>query len=518
MKEIDFNQRAERKKAVIWHIAGGWLSNLIHIVQGLLMIPLYLHYLGDRLYGFWLATGGVLALIAMVDVGVSVVTLQRCAAAFGCKELASVTQYFWHGAVVMAGVLTLFLIAVIAVGSAIPEWLQIDPAFQQIIIHCFYATSIATMVHLANDFMRNFASALQRNHIPVFAQTLGDLVSLLGILLALVLFELGLWAMVVGVLLRTLVPFVINLLHTRLMLRSLGQRNRWSSAIFKDYISMTPAILAAKASGKLAQSLPAVLITRAIGPEATVAFTVTMRVLQMLQSFINHALAGLYGACSHYFSDPEVSNQRQCQTLAQLARSYFVAAGVGVSLYALFNHGFIAIWISEAQFAGQLFTCLAAVASFIQVRNSLFVGLGISVGEIRAVELTQFFEQSVRIGLIVLGIYAVGLLGVPLAIIIAGLLAQFRYIYIFRRKGVLIAQALSPLLWQWAPLALLLAPIYLAASLFVVDSWPRFLSYTACAAIPFGLLVLFFLPGLKAQVFKAIGRLPLLPRAVQTTR
>ena len=518
MKEIDFSQRAERKKAVIWHIAGGWLSNLIHIVQGLLMIPLYLHYLGDRLYGFWLATGGVLALIAMVDVGVSVVTLQRCAAAFGRKELGSVTLYFWHGAVVMAGVLSLFLIAVIAVGSIIPEWLQIDPAFQQIIIHCFYATSIATMVHLANDFMRNFASALQRNNIPVFAQTLGDLVSLLGILLALVRYELGLWALVVGVLLRTLVPFVINLLHTLLILRSLGQRNRWSIAIFKDYMSMIPAILAAKASGQFAQNLPAVLITRSIGPEATVAFTVTMRVLGLLQNVINHALAALYGACSHYFSDPTVGNERRCQTLAQLSRGYFVGAGVGVSLYALLNHGFIAIWISETQFVGQLFTCLAALASFIQVRNSLFVGLGISVGEIRAVEFTQFFEQTVRIGLIVWGIYAVGLLGVPLAIIIAGLLAQFRYINIFQRKDALIAQALSPLLWQWLPLALLLWPIYLAATLFVVDSWPRFLLYSACAGIPFGLLVLFFLPGCKAQVVKAIGRIPLLPKAVQTTR
>ncbi|HAV13589.1 MAG TPA: hypothetical protein DCX06_08900 [Opitutae bacterium] len=518
MREIDFSLRAERKKAVIWHITGGWLSNLILIVQGLLMIPLYLHYLGDRLYGFWLATGGVLALISMVDVGVSVVTLQRCAAAFGRKEFAPVTLYFWHGAVVMVGVLTLFSIVILAVGFFIFNLLEVDQVFQRIIIHCYYATAIASIVHFANDFMRNFASALQRNHIPVFAQTLGDLVSLVGILLALVVFELGLWALVVGALLRTLVPFVINLMHTLLILRSLGQRNCWSAVIFKDYMSMTPAILAAKASGQLAQNLPAVLITRAIGPEATVAFTVTLRVVQMLQSFINHALSGLYGACSHYFSDPEVGNERRCQTLAQLARGYFVASGVGVSLYALFNHGFIAIWLSETQFAGQLFTCLAALASFIQVRNSFFVGLGISLGEIRAVEFTQFFEQVCRIGLIVWGIYSVGLIGVPLAIIIAGLLAQFRYIHVFRRKGVLIAKALSPLLWQWAPLALLLGPIYLAATFLVVDSWPRFLLYTACAAIPFGLLVLFFLPRFKGQILKAVRQIPFLPRAVQTTR
>lgn len=511
---IDFSRRAKRKKAVIWHITGGWLSNLIHIVQGLLLIPLYLHYLGDRLYGFWLATGGVLALISMVDLGVSVITLQRCAAAFGRKELASVTLYFWHGAVVMAGMLTLFLMAVLAGGFFIPDWLEIDQAFQGIIIHCYYATSIAAMVHLANEFMRNFASALQRNHIPVFAQTLGDLVSLIGIVLALVLFEVGLWALVVGVLLRTLVPLVINLIHTIQILRSLGHRNYWSAVIFKDYISMTPALLAAKASGLFAQHLPAILITRAIGPEATVVFTVTMRVVLMVQSFINQALGGLYGACSHYFNDPTVVHERQCETLSQLARGYFVASGVGVSLYALFNHGFIAIWISETHFAGQLFTCLAALASFIQVRNNLFVGLGISFGEIRAVEFTQFFEQSLRICLILLGVYSVGLIGPPIAIIIAGLVAQFRYIHVFQCKDVLTAKALSPLLWQWAPLVCLLWPIYVVADFFVVETWPRFLFYTGCATIPFGLLFLFFLPGIKDSILRTVRQISFRRRAV----
>ena len=503
-----------RRKAVIWHVTGGWLSNLIQIVQGLLLIPLYLHYLGDRLYGFWLATGGVLAWISMVDLGVSAVTLQRCAAAFGRKDLSRVTLYFWHGAVVLAGVLMIFVISVLAVGFFIPSWLDIDPAFQGIIIHCFYATSIAAMVHLINDFMRNLASALQRNHIPVFAQTFGDFVSLLGILFALVVFELGLWALVVGVLLRTLVPFVINLVHTVHILRSIGQCNRWSAAIFKDYFSMTPSILAAKASGQFAQHLPAVLITRVIGPEATVAFTVTMRVALMVQSFINHALSGLYAACSHYFHDPAVTLERQCQTLSHLARGYFVASGVGVSLYALLNQGFITIWTSEAQFAGQLFTCLAALASFIHVRSGLFVGLGISLGQIRPVEFTQFFEQVFRIGLIVLGIYSVGLLGVPLAIIFSGLVAQFRYIRVFQNQEMSIAKALGPLRWQWLILAILLGPIYLVSNFLVADTWALFLLYALSVAIPFGLLFVFFLPGLKEKVFENLRQSFFLRRAV----
>jgi O-antigen/teichoic acid export membrane protein len=514
MTTIDFSLRAKRKKAVLWHVTGGWLSNIIQIIQGVLLIPLYLHYLGDRLYGFWLATGGVLALISMVDVGVSAVTLQRCAAAFGRKELATVTLYFWHGAVVMVGMLGLLLVVVLAVGHFVANWLQIDSAFQAIIIQCYYATSLATLIHLANEFMRNFAAALQRNHIPVFAQTFGDMVSLIGIVLALVVFELGLWALVAGVLLRTSVPMVINLFHTVQIIRSIGFGNRWSFVIFKDYMSMTPAILAAKSSGQLARHLPAVLITRIIGPEATVAYTVTMRVVMMVQSFINHALSGLYGACSHYFNDPAVTREHQCQTLSKLTRGYFLTSAVGVSLYALFNHGFISLWISDQQFAGQLFTCLAALASFILVRNNLFVGMGIAFGEIRAVEFTQFFEQLFRICLIVVGIYSIGLIGAPLAIIIAGLTAQFGYIRIFQRQDMLIAQALRALLWLWMPLVFVLLPIYAMSDWFVVDGWLRFILYTGWATAPFGLVFFFFMPGLKERILKLVRRRWLQPEAV----
>jgi uncharacterized membrane protein len=515
-RKIDFSKRAERKKAVFWHITGGWLSNLIFIIQGLLLIPLYLYYLGDRLYGFWLATGGVLAWISMVDVGASAVTLQRSAAAFGRKDLAGVTSYFWHGAVVMAGVLTTFMMAVFVIGLCLPSILDIDPIYSRLIVRCFYVMGIAAILHLANDFMRNFASALQRNQIPVFAQTLADLLGLIGIVLSLIIFEIGLWALVVGPLIRTLIPFIINLLHTAQILRSTGHPNRWSSVVFKDYLSTTPAILAAKASGHFAQHLPVVLIARFIGPEATVAYIVTIRVVKMVQSFINHALAGLYAACSHYFNDPVVSREHQSQMVGRLARGYFVAAGIGVLLYALFNHGFIALWTSEAQFAGQLFTGLFALACFIELRNNFFVGLGVSLGAIRAVEFTQFFEKTFQACMIVLGLYSFGLIGVPLAMITAGLAAQFWYTHIFRRKDIFIAKSLSPLLWQWMPLALLLWPFHVGSAFFVVDTWLRFLVYTVCVGGGFGLLFLFFMPGLKGKIFKMVRQSPYLPQAVKS--
>jgi O-antigen/teichoic acid export membrane protein len=37
---------------------GGYLNTTILIVQGLLLVPLYLRFLGPHDYGLWLASGG----------------------------------------------------------------------------------------------------------------------------------------------------------------------------------------------------------------------------------------------------------------------------------------------------------------------------------------------------------------------------------------------------------------------------------------------------------------------------
>ena len=69
--------------------------------------------------------------------------------------------------------------------------------------------------------------------------------------------------------------------------------------------------------------------------------------------------------------------------------------------------------------------------------------------------------------------------------------------------------------WQWAPLALFIGSLALVAEFFVADSWSRFLIYAGCAGLPFGLLLLFFISGLKERIIKDKWPVSLLPRFVE---
>lgn len=64
-------------------------ANLVHgittlgisIVVGLVMVPIYLRFFNAGVYGAWLASGGLIAMLALVESGLSTVVTQRLAAA-----------------------------------------------------------------------------------------------------------------------------------------------------------------------------------------------------------------------------------------------------------------------------------------------------------------------------------------------------------------------------------------------------------------------------------------------------
>lgn len=511
MRTIDLDRPANRKKAVLWHICGGWITNTVLIAQGILLVPLYIHFLGDRLYGFWLATGGILAWLTMFNLGVSAVTKQRCAAAFARREMAEVKNYFYHGAVIMGLIVAFFGCALWALGSVFLSLLEVDLEYFELIRDTFHVAGLSVAGRLLNEFALSLPVSLQRNQYVMLAGASGDILALVAIVLCLVVFGLGLWSIVIGMLIRTFFPFALNAIYAIRLCCAIQARSNYQAAIFVDYMKTMPSIMASVISGSFAANLPTILITRWLGPEATVAFSVTQRVVLIVQSFINHAQAGLYTACTHYFNDGSVSNERLSAMMSRLSRSFVVASCVALSLYAILNQGFVGIWTSEAQFAGQTFTALFALASFFVMRSKLFVGFGVAIGSIQAANGYRCLENFLLAVLLFVGVYGLGLEGVPIAFILSSLIAEFPYFRMFRKGHKLVYESFAQLRWSWLLLAAGVAVASLAAPFFEADSWIAFIAKASIAGAPAALLMIWLMPDIRDQLR---ARVPFLKRLV----
>ncbi len=503
---IDLSTTPSRRKAVAWHVAGGWTSNAILIVQGFLLIPLYLAFLGERLYGFWLASGGLLAWMAMVDVGGAAITKVRGATAYGKKDLQGVVDYFWHGAVVMAGVVALYLVFVLGLAAAVPRWLGADADWLALLAGCFRLAGMAGALALANNFLRDFASALQRTSVPSVLQAVGDLLSLATVVVCLVLLGMGLWSIPVSILARNVFVFAGNALHAAAVLRSTGKSCAWTSVVFGDYLRTTPSILVAKASGSFAANLPNILLTKLLGPESAVAYTVTIRLMQVAQQFINNGLAASYAAYSHLFGDASVGEGRKRILLRDFARGFMGVTACAVAGFILLDESFVGLWTSADQFVGREFTALAGLAAFMILRSRLLMGMLFSAGAMQPSGYVSSFENILQAGLMLGGVYLYGITGIPLAVIISGLATQALYHRAFRHKDTNIASGLLILQWAWLPVGAAAGAAFALAGYCHFATWVGLIAGAIAIGGVLSVGLLAGVPVIRRQLFDFVGK------------
>lgn len=361
-----------RKTAFIWNVAGGWVSNLVLIVQGVVFIPLYLHFIGDRMYGFWLATGGILAWFSMMDIGAAGVTKQRVAAAYGRKDWQGIIDYFWHGLTVMAGIGVLFTLLILTLSSRLPSVAGADPEYWTELEACLLLSASATLAYLINLVLKALLEALQRNAIKSMVEVFGGLLNISVTFLALTVYDYGLWSIPLGYFARQLFEGVSLVTYVGSLNRKLGRLTCWSKKTFMDYRNTSGAILASKSATTLSASIPKVLITRFISPEATVIYTLSLRALELISTFVNRYNAAVLPSLSHIYSEGYSQNFKHTNATTKFERFFDLLCLICLMLYCLLNDLFISIWVGEKYFAGPYFVCIAALYFYLTWRNNLF--------------------------------------------------------------------------------------------------------------------------------------------------
>lgn len=499
---FDLQCPLSRKQAVYWHTAGGYVSNGIIMVQGLVLIPIYIKILGAPLYGYWLASGGILAWLTMVDIGGAAITRQRCAHAYGKGNLQKMVDYFWHGTVIMCGVIAVLGLLIILFVPSIPDLIHVESGHREIILNCLYLSGIGAALHIAELYLREFINAIQRTMLTAVAGIIGLLSALIFILTGLLFMNWGLYALAAAMVIRSAIPLMANLIITLCLLRSTRISVVWSRIIFKDYLLTTPSVLAAKASSVFTTQLPVVLLTRWTGPELTVAYTVSMRMIEMAKHFVNKPLSGLYTSCAHLFGDETSSDSHKMILFKKVTFAFIFVTSGAFGAYVLLNKGFIELWVSSDKFLGSGFSILAGIATLLQLRSMLYSSLIGADGGIQSAGYSLTAEKLVTSALMVVLTYHYHAIGVLVALCAGPVLFQTLYHFLLKRRLSVVAQALFPLQWIWVAIGAFFWVLSKFDHLWLVNTWLDF-GLRFLVLLPFPLLaVLIGIPSIRNKCFR----------------
>ena len=486
-----------RGRAVSLLAASGWLATLIYTAQSILLVPMYLEYLGSRLYGLWLASGGVLVWLAMMDFGISALTTQRCGAAYGQGDLESAVAYFWHGAAITFALVLALLGLGLLVGFWVPGIFRADIELVEPLRRAFWIATLTAAVAMVLEYVRGFAAAFQRVGPLVAAGIVGDLFAIAVTVVGLWVGS-GLLALALGGLVRFLVPATVGAVHAIALCRAAGSRPGWSAAVFGDFRRSAPALLAARSTGQLALGLPAVLIGRFIGPEATVIYSVSVRSVQVAEMIFNLALTASSGAISHLQGGAD-----RVAFLHGLGRWALVVAALVVfplAMCAGANSGFVRLWVGADHYAGQGFTLLAVTAGLAAAALRSLQHLSFNLGATNSSARLWTAEYVARALMLAVLIPTVGIHGAPLATLVAVLLVAPGVFGLARRSiGPWPAAASGAVLARSAALVGVVSIAALVSPWLIRDTWWQWIASSALLAIAAVAALSLALPGLRAE-------------------
>jgi len=480
------NTAPSRKRATIMLAAGGYVNTALVIVQGLLLVPLYLHYIGAHTYGLWLASGGMLGMMALMNFGISSMLIQRVSHAYGEKNLKQAGAYFFNGMIAYLLICLLFGL----VGWGISEWvsviLKVTGNEAELLRKCFQLAVVAMVFGILNECLRSFSQALLRPLIPMIGMAIGRISGII-VTVWMLFGAFGLWAIPMGMLVSETVIFIVNLYHVLFLLRDMGVKIFLDRNIIKEYIRTSPALLMARSGNTLSQESEPLLITLFLGPEVTTIYMITRKAADI----VFHAVSVLYGASHSSFSHlvGEENKEKTRNVASKLLLLVFIMSLIGFAAYVGATQAFVTLWVGDEFLLTQGVILLIGVAFFMRTLRAMVWQILNGLGDFIYTSIILVAEGVCKIGLAVLLLGFLGVEGFPIALVLSCLLSLI-ILSIRLKKTLLLEFSLGFMMRTALSIAVLFGgSVLMAYSSFGYASWGVFVLYAM--GLTGGLMLLF---------------------------
>jgi O-antigen/teichoic acid export membrane protein len=461
-------------------LAGGYLALALTVVQGLLLVPLYLRYLGPGMYGAWLASGDLLGWLSLLHMGITGVVTQRMAAAHGRGERAALGEYFATGVAVQAALMTVLVGVGLLVAPFVPGWLGIHGQEARVLARCFAAAAAATGLGFMAAVVGSLPLAVQRmafNAAATLACTLAGLVTTVWMLLA----GAGLWALVWGMLARNGLLLIAVAADAAAVVRREGTRMRVRGPVLRELGALGGPSLLSMLGNTATGRCDALLVAVVFRPELATVYVLTRRAAEIISMFLARVGGAVYPGFAHLVGSGHLPRARQ--VLGQVDRAYLALGTLALAMYMALNRTFMELWVGPAQYGGHLLTVLVGLNVLLVGRAALATYLLGSTGGFRRSAYLTFGEALVRVAATLALLLAFGMRGVPVAgIVTTAVSAHLALRWLRRRLG---GEAHAP--WRldagWAAYLLLLAGGAAAGAVRWADDWAGFAGWAALLGV-----------------------------------
>lgn len=415
MKSAVSNQK--KLFSSIIYLCHSYMAVLFAIVQGMILVPLYLKQIPTEIYGYWLASGNIIGYFALFDLGLPSIFIQKAASFYGnAKEKGNLGilcgTCFIYGLVVALFVFVIGFIFVLTINM----WINIDHNQISAFKHSVFLSVISSTITIFTQFIGSFLLGLHESLCLSVTSILAFIFAILSTLLALSL-KLGVMAIAIGFLVRSLVYFIGTTGSFIFIWKKItNEQIHFSFTDIKNMFRLSTISIVGKSSSVISNHSDALLNSTILNPAIAAVYSFNSKIKDIIFSIPDRISSATIPTIADMQSNSNISEKKKYPIIIlifSIELSFICSFGLFI-----FNKSIIELWIGKEMFGGQLLTTAFCIVLIMNVFRNTISNLVFSTGEIKTVNYCSMFETCLKIPIAIAFMKLMGVIGLPIASII----------------------------------------------------------------------------------------------------
>lgn len=484
-----------------------YVSLALSFISGIVLIPTYLDHISIEDYGYWLASGELLAWLVVFDPGIAIAVRQKVAHAFGRQDYQSVGSYMLSVAVLGAFILIIFGIGGYILFQNVDMVLQVEMDSISNLKSALIFGLVGTVINLISFPVEAFNSGVLRlipvGVVNIFSNVLRILVIFLVLQFGFGLAAIGIGICVYGISRLTLNGFIaVNFLQKSAIDLKYSRNN------LKELLSISGFSVIGGFSNAAIANSNMFFAARLLGAEYATILKINQSGPEIAKQILERPIMAMNPSLSHL--DGEGKLQRLSEIIYHYLNYLILALGAFTLAVISFTKPFVLCWVGVSFFVDQWLVYLIATALVLRLWDSSFSNLLFSLGFLKKNYVVTFCFALVYLFLILMLVPSYGLYGFFYASVGAELVTlTFYYPYVIFRKVNFSSERKKILAINMVVVLLVTFVICLGFSTMQVeiDSWVKLFFFSALVLGLYFLIIVQITPYYRTGIRHALLKL-----------
>ncbi|GGA63293.1 hypothetical protein GCM10008015_00220 [Flavobacterium palustre] len=497
-----------KKKAAIINLVFNYANASFAIINGLVLVPLYLKYFSVSTYGSYLSSGNIVAMLGLLEGGMSFVLTQKLSSSYAQKDFKSFSKILGSGLLISISIVILLIIIGVAFFPFISDWVKAEPNEYRNIQFAFLYSAIGAGLNILFHNISSVFQALLRVSVSGFANIISIVIGLAVTLLGLN-FGLGVVAIPLGVLMRALIGvLILSFALVKILVKESFPRIDIDILDCKLLIRSVLPMFGGGVAKSLVTNSQLLIITSFINPTASAVYFITGRIYQVCDSFLAPVGSSIFSSISQIVGEGDKDSVKR--NIVNVFYIFNVFSIFILSASFILNSSFVSILLGNDKYGGTLLSILLCVNMLFYTRfNFLSVNL-YALGVFGKTVLFDIIGGVMRLIIIFSLIEYIGYIALPIAEFLSTTILYGYFINkLLVNKIELRGKEILEFVFSGSTLFFIVFSISFLWIYFLpkIDNWLSFAVFSGLIGISNVVLIVIFSKEIKEMFLKVLSKL-----------